>query len=86
MSRFKFRDVVGTETPARKTLIATFAGEHFVAERDGGELRIYVIGNGEFGGVEVGDRARAADQNLSDAERIKAQQRLNDEFYRKPAA
>jgi hypothetical protein len=53
-SRFAARDVGG----ATKTLIATYAGDHFVAEREGEELKIYAIGDdGMPGASVVGDTA-----------------------------
>jgi hypothetical protein len=60
-----------------KTLIATFNGDNIVAEREDGELRIYLIGTGDIGEVQTqGTRVRT----------IQDWQRVNDSHNRKPAA
>jgi len=51
----KTRDAAGLPT---KTLVATFAGEQYVAEREGDELRVFLISDGQLGSVAVADKAR----------------------------
>jgi hypothetical protein len=80
------RDIGGvpvhSEKP-EKTLVATFAGEHFIAERDeGGELKIYAVGTGDFAGV-----ARVTDSRLPEPMRIRALNEAHRRFWNeKPAA
>ena len=73
--RMRFRDV-GEVT--NKTLIATFSGNNLIAEREDGELKIYLIGTGDIGEVQTQD---------SRVRTINDWQRVNDCAHnRKPAA
>lgn len=38
-----------------KTLIATFNGQEYAAEREGDELRVFLISDGQIGSVAVSD-------------------------------
>ena len=60
-----------------KRLIATFPGQQYVAEREDGELRIYLVG-------EADDLARIAattDRSISMPSRLAALNRRNADFY-----
>ncbi len=81
MTRLRFRErvsVCDAVEVTKKTLIATFNGDNIVAEREDGELKIYLIGTGDIGEVQTEDtRVRT----------IQDWQRVNDRAHnRKPAA
>ncbi|HWY14266.1 MAG TPA: hypothetical protein VNX86_03900 [Rhizomicrobium sp.] len=78
MTRLRFRERVSVRDVnevTNKTLIATFNGDNIVAEREGGELKIYLIGTGDIG--EVQTRVRT----IQDWQRV-----LDRAHNRKPAA
>jgi hypothetical protein len=83
MTRVRIREHVGPMFPVRdqettkKRLIATFAGEHFVAEREGGELRIYAVGTGELGAVVLDSAGQ------SERDGLRRWQEMNDRAYAK---
>jgi hypothetical protein len=60
--RVKVRDggrVVRTRDVAEKTLVAIYSGPEYIAEREGSDLKVYVLGQDGLAGVKTGDRAVA---------------------------
>ena len=79
LGRFRMTDVAHAMDDggnATKTKIATFAGDHFVAEREGSELHIYAVGDvdGMPGATVLGNTGDAA-LTIRDINRMNAGRR-----------
>ena len=85
--RMKFCDKPGDRTPTRdqavKTLVATFAGNQYVAERDGENLQIYLItADGDLGSLRMDVSSPSFDSRAPRRQAgLAALNRRNAEFY-----
>ena len=69
------------ETPNRR-LIATYAGAEYVAEREGSELRVYLVGESD----DIAALGSTTDHNLTLPQRLRNLNQRHREFYGKKGA
>jgi hypothetical protein len=75
--RFRGPAIRTRDEDKNRRLVATFPGENYVAEREGGELRIYLIGDADDLAPLVAGSTR--DSGRTEPQRLRA---LND-YYRR---
>jgi hypothetical protein len=79
-SRPYMRDAAG---PARRTLICSFKGSAFVAEREGDELKIYAVTGEPFATSAIGDARPRGRMTIADLQALHEKRYPRHESYAK---